>query len=175
VFAARDRYSNDCYLRYHSTDASLFSHNRDVAIKLVQKGDEGRSEYEILHLLNSAPLRNHLDNATITVVEFIECNDWHFAVMPFCDGCDDVPFRNAAEALDFAEQVVSIRNLLTLFHRRSIPLIVIHYYRDYASCTIIISHIWYAPYVRLDLSLPDCSPGHFARKYSNEPSWKNHS
>jgi hypothetical protein len=91
----------------------LFSHNRDVAIKLVRKGDKGRSEYEILHLLNSAPLRNHLDNATITVVEFIECNNWHFAVMPFLDGCDDVPFRNAAEALDFAKQVVSISNLLT--------------------------------------------------------------
>jgi hypothetical protein len=52
--------------------------------------------------------------------------------MPFCDGCDNVPFHNAAEALDFA--------------------IIIYCYRDYASCTIIISHNRYAPYIILNLS-----------------------
>ena len=130
----------------------LLRHNRDVVIKQVRmqvrKYDEGRRECENLHLLNSAPRRDHPDNLTnltITVVEFIECNDWNFAVMPFCDGCDDVPFRNAAEALDFVEQVVAVSNQLTSYHLNFVPLIVIHCYRDYVSCTIIISHIWYAP------------------------------
>jgi hypothetical protein len=134
---------------------SLLRHNRDVVINQVRKYDEGRSESENLHLLNSAPLRDHPDNLTITVVEFIECNDLNFAVMPFCNGCDDVPFRNAAEALDFVEQVVAVSNQITSYHLNFVPLIVIHCYRDYASRTIIISHIWYAPYIILSLSLPD--------------------
>jgi hypothetical protein len=43
-------------------------------------------EYEILRLLNSAPLRNHPGNSTITVLQFIG--------ILFCDGCDEVPFRS---------------------------------------------------------------------------------
>ena len=31
--------------------------------------------------------------------------------MPFCDGCDEIPFRNATEVLDFAEQVLSVDSL----------------------------------------------------------------
>jgi hypothetical protein len=100
------------------------SHDRDVVIKLVRKGGQGRSEYEILRLLNSAPLRHHPGNATISVLEFIEYDDWHFVVMPFCDGCDEVPFRNVAEALDFAEQVLSVSTGLVLLQLRSAPLIV---------------------------------------------------
>jgi hypothetical protein len=89
-----------------------FSYDRDVVIKLVRKGDQGRSEYEILCLLNSAPLRDHPRNSTIPVLEFIEYEDWYFVVMPFCDGCHEVPFRNAAEVLDFAEQVLSVSSRL---------------------------------------------------------------
>ena len=59
MFATRDRYPSYYDLRYLSTDMSLLRHNLDVVIKLVQKGDEGRSEYEILHLLNSVPLHDH--------------------------------------------------------------------------------------------------------------------
>ena len=35
--------------------------------------------------------------------------------MPFCDGCDEIPFRNAAEVLDFAEQVLSVDSCLFWF------------------------------------------------------------
>ncbi|KAF9238240.1 hypothetical protein BU15DRAFT_62651 [Melanogaster broomeanus] len=81
VFAARD------------------SHDRDVAIKIVRKGDEGLHEYNILRLLNSEPLRSHPGNATVAIVEFIEYKDWHFAIMPLYD--------DVYEGLDFAEQVLS--------------------------------------------------------------------
>jgi hypothetical protein len=41
-------------------------------------------------------------------LEFIEYEDWYFVVMPFCNGCHEVPFRNAAEVLDFAEQFLAV-------------------------------------------------------------------
>ena len=129
-----------------------FCHNRDVVIKLVRKGDQGRSEYKILQLLNSAPLRDHPGNATVTVFEFIKCNDWHFAVMPFCDGCDEVPFHNAAETLDFVEQVLSVSHRLISIQLRAAPLMRFMH-RDYVSCTTITLHIWYDPYSIFHLPL----------------------
>jgi len=32
--------------------------------------------------------------------------------MPFCDGCDEIPFRSADEGLDFAEQVLTMVSFL---------------------------------------------------------------
>ena len=111
-----------------------FSHDRDVVIKLVWKGDQGRTKYEILRLLNSAPLHDHPRNSTVPVSEFIECEDCYFVVMLFCDGCDEIPFRNAAEVLDFAEQVLSVDSCLFWFME---IFTTIYEYRDYVSCTII--------------------------------------
>lgn len=85
----------------------FFRQNRDVVIKVVAKGDEGRRELEILQLLNSEPLISDSGSFTVPVLEFLEHFDWTFAVMPFCDHCD-VPFLNASECLDFAEQVLTV-------------------------------------------------------------------
>ncbi|KAF8159438.1 hypothetical protein B0H34DRAFT_673812 [Crassisporium funariophilum] len=90
VFAARDR------------------KNRDVVIKVISKGNEGSSERKILQLLNSEPLRSDLANATVQVIEFLEYQDFCFAVMPFCDGSDERPFLTAFECLDFAERISEI-------------------------------------------------------------------
>ena len=148
MFAARDR---SCIFRVASTlnaKLSTCSHGRDVVIKVVRKGAQGRSEYEILRLLNSAPLRDHPGNSTVAVLEFIEYEDWYFAVMPFCDGCDEVPFCNAAEVMDFAEQVLSVSSCIIFIQLRSAQLIVTIYDRDYVSCTIITLHIWYDLYIQ---------------------------
>jgi hypothetical protein len=58
------------------------------------------------------PLRDHPRNSTVPVLEFIEYEDWCFVVMQICDGFREVPFRNAAKVLDFAEQVLSISSRL---------------------------------------------------------------
>ena len=82
--------------------------NRDVVIKVVAKGDEGLNELEILHLLNSEPLKSDPTNSTVPVLEFLSFHDWQFAVMPFYDGCDASPFLSASECLDFMEQILSV-------------------------------------------------------------------
>jgi len=50
-------------------------------------------------LVQSWPLLDYPGNSTVTVLEFIEYEDWCFVVMPFSDGYDEVPFCNAAEVL----------------------------------------------------------------------------
>ncbi|PPQ96153.1 hypothetical protein CVT26_004788 [Gymnopilus dilepis] len=90
VFAARDR------------------QNRDVVIKLISKGEEGQSEKDILLFLNSEPLRSEPANATVRVIEWLDFQDYCFAVFPFCDGCDELPFLGASECLDFIEQVLEV-------------------------------------------------------------------
>jgi hypothetical protein len=75
---------------------------------VVAKGDEGARELQILQLLNSEPAKSDPDNATVPVVDFLRYDDWHFVVMPFCDGCDEVPLRNVGECLDFAAQVLQV-------------------------------------------------------------------
>jgi hypothetical protein len=50
------------------------------------------------------------------VLEFIQYEDWHFVVMPFYDGCYWPRFANAAEGLDFAEQVLSVSYLSGTVH-----------------------------------------------------------
>jgi len=113
VFAARDR------------------KNRDVVIKVVAKGDEGLNELEILHLLNSEPLRSDPANSTVPVLEFLTFRDWQFAVMPFYDACNASPFLRASECLDFAEQVLST---LAFLHRCHIA------HLDIAHENILMNH-----------------------------------
>jgi hypothetical protein len=91
-----------------------FSENRDVVIKVVAKGHEGLRELKILELLNVEPLKSDPANATAPIVEFLHYHDWHFVVMPFCDGSDEKPFLNAMECLEFADQVLSV-SLSTTF------------------------------------------------------------
>ncbi|KAL6302707.1 kinase-like domain-containing protein [Sparassis latifolia] len=86
LFAARDRM------------------NRDVVIKVISKGEEGANERRILEILNSEPLRSDPANATIPVLDFLEYEDYCFAVMPCCDSSSSYPFLYASECLDFAEQ-----------------------------------------------------------------------
>ncbi|OBZ65850.1 hypothetical protein A0H81_14090 [Grifola frondosa] len=93
-----------------------WSMNRDVVIKLVPKGSEGLREFEILRLLSSEPLRSDPANATVPALEFIEYDDCRFVVMPYCDGCDDDPFLNQSEYLDFAEQLLTVRRSIFLFY-----------------------------------------------------------
>lgn len=85
-----------------------FSENRDVIIKVVAKGHEGLRELKILELLNVEPLKSDPSNATVPIVELLHYHDWHFVVMPFCDGSDEKPFLNAMECLEFAEQVLLV-------------------------------------------------------------------
>ena len=77
-------------------------------IKVVAKGDEGARELQILQILNSEPAKSDPNNATVPVVEFLCYGDWKFVVMPFCDGCDEVPLRNVKECLEFATQVLQV-------------------------------------------------------------------
>ena len=90
-----------------------YRENRDVVIKVVSKGDEGRRELEILQLLNSEPLRSDPANATVRVLEFLEFHDWHFVVMPLCDQCDELPFLNMSEGFEFADQVLAVSRFLS--------------------------------------------------------------
>jgi hypothetical protein len=90
-----------------------------VVIKVVAKGHEGLGELKILQLLNAEPLKSNPANATVPIVEFLCYDDWHFVVMPFCDGSDEIPFLNAMECLEFTEQVL----LVSLVH---LPYYVIH-------------------------------------------------
>ncbi|PPQ96146.1 hypothetical protein CVT26_004781 [Gymnopilus dilepis] len=102
--------------------------NRDVVIKPVSKGDEGRTERQILQVLNSAPLRSNPANPALEVIEFIELHDFCFAVMPCCDACDDRPFLTSFECLEFAEQVLedlSNENIL-INHRGTLPPSVVY-------------------------------------------------
>ncbi|KAI0057596.1 kinase-like protein [Artomyces pyxidatus] len=94
VFAARDR----C--------------NRDVVIKVVSKGQEGSGELEILKFLNTPDMRLDAANATVPVLEFISIGEWTFVVMPFCDGCENMPMVNAHEVLEFMEQLLSTLSFL---------------------------------------------------------------
>ncbi|OCH86780.1 hypothetical protein OBBRIDRAFT_806534 [Obba rivulosa] len=71
--------------------------NRDVVIKVVAKGEDGMKELEILQYINSEPLRSDPRNATVPVLEFLQYQDWWFAVMP----------RDASECLEFTEQMLS--------------------------------------------------------------------
>ena len=64
-----------------------------------------------------APLCDHPRNSTVPVLEFIEYEDWYFVMVPFCDGCYEVPFHNAAEVLDFTEQVLSVGSRLLWFSK----------------------------------------------------------
>ncbi|GBE83932.1 hypothetical protein SCP_0509910 [Sparassis crispa] len=80
--------------------------DRDVVIKLISKGKEGENERQILQMLNSEPLQCDPANSTVPVIEFLEYQEYCFAVMPYCDGCDERPFLHASECLDFAEQVL---------------------------------------------------------------------
>ncbi|ETW78624.1 hypothetical protein HETIRDRAFT_419877 [Heterobasidion irregulare TC 32-1] len=105
--------------------------NRDVVIKVVSKGDEGRRELEILQLLNSEPLRSDPANATVPVLEFLEFHDWHFVVMPFCDQCDELPFLNVSEGFDFADQILAG---LTFLHENRIA------HLDISCDNILINH-----------------------------------
>ena len=83
--------------------------NRDVIIRVIRKGDEGRNEHEILLLLNSQPLRSESANMTIPILDFLQYEDWCFAVMPFCELCIFRVFGKASEVLEFAEQTMSVR------------------------------------------------------------------
>ncbi|OCH86784.1 hypothetical protein OBBRIDRAFT_852835 [Obba rivulosa] len=122
MMAARDR----CVVPRAMKPASellLSSYNRDVVIKIVAKGEDGMKELEILQYINSEPLRSDPRNATVPVLEFLQYQDWWFAVMPRCDQSDELPFRDASECLEFAEQMlsdVSNENIL-LNHRGELP------------------------------------------------------
>ncbi|KAJ3485370.1 hypothetical protein NLJ89_g11903 [Agrocybe chaxingu] len=61
--------------------------NRDVVIKLLGKRSDSSDiseEYQILCLLNKELAREDQRNATLPVLEFIDYEDWKFAVMPMC-------------------------------------------------------------------------------------------
>ncbi|GBE83928.1 hypothetical protein SCP_0509870 [Sparassis crispa] len=88
LFAARDRL------------------NRDVVIKVISKGTEGANERRTLELLNSEPLRSDPANTTVPVLDFLEYEDYCFAVMPCCGSSSSYPFLYASECLDFAEQLL---------------------------------------------------------------------
>ena len=77
---------------------------------MIAKGEEGHAELQILRVLNSEPLRSDPSNSTIRVIEFLTYDDWHFAVMPFCDLFDVSPFLTASECLEFAEQALTVSN-----------------------------------------------------------------
>ncbi|KAI0319477.1 hypothetical protein OF83DRAFT_1260085 [Amylostereum chailletii] len=83
--------------------------NRDVVIKVVSKGEENIHEFDILQLLNSEPLKSDPVNTTVPILEFIQFQDWTFAVMPYCDDSFDPPMLNAEECLDFSEQLLTVR------------------------------------------------------------------
>jgi len=108
VFAARDRYWATFGSYFQFTNLWYCSEHRDVVIKVVSKGHEGLRELKILELLNAEPLKSDPASATVPIVEFLQYDDWHFVVMPFCDGSDEKPFSNAMECLEFAEQVLSV-------------------------------------------------------------------
>lgn len=82
--------------------------NRDVVIKVVAKGKEGAHELGILRKLNTEPLRSDPSNATVPVLEFLEVGDWTFAVMPYCDPCEQPPILHASECLEFTEQILKV-------------------------------------------------------------------
>jgi hypothetical protein len=111
---------------------------RDVIIKVISKGEEGVQELQILKLLNSAPLRLDPANATVPVLEFLAYGDWTFAVMPRWGSCTFPPLKDAAECLEFADQVVSVSGSALLailsinFSCRACPF-----------CTKISLHIWF--------------------------------
>ena len=106
VYAARDRY---VVFSFGTLDLRPFRFNRDVVIKAIRKGDEGKNEHDILLLLNSQPLRPDPANMTVPILDFLQYKDWHFAVMPCCYRCTKKPFLNASELLEFADQVMTVR------------------------------------------------------------------
>ncbi|KAI0067642.1 kinase-like protein [Artomyces pyxidatus] len=104
------------YISYFGGDSVVFGArdrgNRDVVIKVISKGEEGIEELRILQYLNSAPLRSHPKNNTITVLDFLYYLDWSFIVMPAMTTSSDVPMYSANEALDFCEQLLSTLSFL---------------------------------------------------------------
>lgn len=82
--------------------------NRDVIVKVVAKGDEGKNELKILQFLQTEPLKFHPQNATIQILEVLHYEDWVFAIMPAQDCCDEVPFQTVDEVLEFSEQLISV-------------------------------------------------------------------
>jgi hypothetical protein len=79
-----------------------------VVIKVVAKAEEGLRELQILRRLSSEPLKSDPSNPAVPVIEFLTYEDWHFAVMPFCDPFDSAPFLTASECLNVAEQALSV-------------------------------------------------------------------
>lgn len=45
---------------------------------------------------------------TIPILDFLQYEDWYFAVMPFCGVCMFVAFGKASEVLELAEQAMSV-------------------------------------------------------------------
>ncbi|EGN92929.1 hypothetical protein SERLA73DRAFT_64892, partial [Serpula lacrymans var. lacrymans S7.3] len=123
LYGDRGNDFNVQFERYAQAFAARDAQNRNVVIKVVAKENEECRELEILKMLNSEPLKSDPCNATVPVLEFLQCEDYHFAVMPFCDRCEEPPFRNIHECLDFAEQVlrdVAFENIV-INHHGKIP------------------------------------------------------
>ncbi|CAA7266294.1 unnamed protein product [Cyclocybe aegerita] len=94
--------------------------NRDVVIKLLGKCSDSpdiSAEYQILCLLNTEFMRADTRNATVPVLEFIDYEDWEFAVMPMCCGASMYPLLTSVECLDLASQVL---HALAFLHENNI-------------------------------------------------------
>ena len=84
--------------------------------------------------------------------------------MPFCDGCYEVPFRNAAEVLDFAGQVPSVSSRLFWFSKICMRFMntgtMFLAWSSYCTSGGTVHRIW--------LFSSDYCQGYFSWKHSNE-------
>ena len=99
VFVARDRCWAIFCSYFQFTNLWYFSEHRDVVIKAVSKGHEGLRELKILELLNAEPLKSDPASATVSTVEFLQYDDWHFVIIPFYGGFDEKSFSNVLNSL----------------------------------------------------------------------------
>jgi len=81
----------------------------DVMIKVVSYKDEFAAEVEILKYLSSEPVKSHVDNPIVPLIEILHHDDWTFTVQPRWGNSVDPVFESVREGLDFCVQVTKVR------------------------------------------------------------------
>jgi len=81
----------------------------DVMIKVVSYKDEFAAEVEILKYLSSEPVKSHVDNPIVPLIEILHHDGWTFTVQPRWGNSVDPVFESVREGLDFCVQVTKVR------------------------------------------------------------------
>ncbi|KAJ3509594.1 hypothetical protein NLJ89_g5145 [Agrocybe chaxingu] len=113
--------------------------NRDVVIKLLGKRSDSpdiSEEYQILCLLNTESAREDQRNATLPVLEFIDYEDWKFAVMPMWCGSAAYPLLTSEECLNLASQLL---HALAYLHEKNIA------HRDISPDNLVLNYHGHLP------------------------------